>query len=1301
MLAVQRCEREPESLAPRASDVPPFSLTWAVCHARIVAQHALPVDVAREHGAVLVGVQDETLWIAVADPTTPGLAAALARAARRPVRLLAAGKAEIDLAIDAAWQTGARAARFRALIDDLGLSYLLDTRDRALLEGGGDDTRDVAAAVAARLPDGWGPELLGLLDGLPHLSATASMRAPLRLLLPPALRAPAGEPAMMPWCVEHDTLILACAALPSAALLAEITAWTGLRVRAVLCNPASLRPASAVSAIMHAPRARRWARGKPATPQRWDLGMGAMQRAQVQALARQTGTPAIQVAEQLDLKHARADRKPLAEPEPAALALLPSALCRSLGVLPARLADGCLEVAIAAETAGEEIAAALAIVAGMPVRTFGVDPGALRATQTRAYGAAPFSRGQRAAGYARELDSLAVAGMPAITTDDIAAGQRLARMALEIAAVQAAVPSVRLEQYGGTPPDAHVAPIALLRRCRAVPLRREGGALWVAFAALDVEAVTALATATQLTIRPLLATARAIEARIAVLESEHLVVVRDDAQDDGDRSSPITDFLLREGLLSRTELLALPQGDAQPLDERLDSRGLLSFVDFAELAARLSGLELFDPQLRSRQEEVVDGLGHRSRRAVWDDPIDPMVAALLPADIVRSHGVLPIRRDDDVMVVAVIDPFDPAQPAILALLGAEHIRRTVAPRPAMMSALARARGVTRLGERLLERGVVSADELRQALHVHRSTGVRLGQALVYLNLVSQEQLAYFLAEQYDLGFISPRDMAIDVAIARLLPEEIEREIAALPLYRTGHTLVVATPDPTNQSALDEVAARTGEVVLPVVCTESDFEALLEDVYHDDYLRQSTSELIIRSPDESASKVLSRGQVVTFAILALIVVLAAWWMPAATGIALTAASGLFYVVFSLFRCYLIYRATAGSLEVPITAEELAALDEAALPIYTILVPLYKEASVLPTLLLGMSRLDYPATKLDVKLLLEEDDLETRQAVEATALPSYVHPVIVPVAQPRGKPKACNYGLIHARGSYVVIFDAEDVPDPDQLKKVVVAFRKSDPAVACMQAKLNYYNSSQNLLTRWFTIEYSMWFDLFLPGLDAAKLPVPLGGTSNHFITSRLRAAGAWDPYNVTEDADLGIRLFRHGWRTAVIDSTTYEEANSEIINWIRQRSRWVKGYAQTFLVHMRHPISLWRALGTRAFLSFLLVVGGTVFGFLLNPILWVLTTLWYLTHAGFIRAIFPLPVFYIGAISLFVGNFAFIYINMSGCIRRGYYDMVRFALTSPLYWALISLAAWKGVLQLMTNPFHWEKTTHGLYKRKAR
>jgi cellulose synthase/poly-beta-1,6-N-acetylglucosamine synthase-like glycosyltransferase len=282
--------------------------------------------------------------------------------------------------------------------------------------------------------------------------------------------------------------------------------------------------------------------------------------------------------------------------------------------------------------------------------------------------------------------------------------------------------------------------------------------------------------------------------------------------------------------------------------------------------------------------------------------------------------------------------------------------------------------------------------------------------------------------------------------------------------------------------------------------------------------------------------------------------------------------------------------------------------------------------------------------------------------------------------------------------VVIYDAEDVPDPDQLKKAVVAFRTSDPNVACLQAKLNYYNSKQNLLTSWFTTEYSMWFDLFLPGLDAAQVPIPLGGTSNHFPTAILREVGAWDPYNVTEDADLGVRLFRRGYQTAVLNSTTLEEANSEVYNWIRQRSRWVKGYIQTYLVHMRHPIQLWRALGTKGFVSFNMVVGGTFASFLLNPVFWSLTALWYMAHAGFLRTLFPGPVYYLGMASLVVGNFAFVYLNVAGCLRRGHYGMVKHALLTPLYWGLMSLAAWKGFLQLWTNPFYWEKTAHGLYRR---
>jgi cellulose synthase/poly-beta-1,6-N-acetylglucosamine synthase-like glycosyltransferase len=247
---------------------------------------------------------------------------------------------------------------------------------------------------------------------------------------------------------------------------------------------------------------------------------------------------------------------------------------------------------------------------------------------------------------------------------------------------------------------------------------------------------------------------------------------------------------------------------------------------------------------------------------------------------------------------------------------------------------------------------------------------------------------------------------------------------------------------------------------------------------------------------------------------------------------------------------------------------------------------------------------------------------------------------------------------------------------------------------VQAKLNYFNPDQNLLTRWFSIEYSMWFDLILPGLDAQDVPIPLGGTSNHFVTERLIELGAWDPYNVTEDADLGIRLSKAGYQTAIIDSVTLEEANSQLSNWIRQRSRWIKGYIQTWLVHMRHPLALLRSLGFKSFISFQLIVGGT-FIFLMNPIFWGLTTVFFFTHAGIIRDLFPSFVFYAAAFLLFIGNFVFVYLNVAGALERRSFHLVKYALLSPLYWGLMSLAAWKGFLQLFTKPFFWEKTEHGL------
>jgi glycosyltransferase XagB len=483
-------------------------------------------------------------------------------------------------------------------------------------------------------------------------------------------------------------------------------------------------------------------------------------------------------------------------------------------------------------------------------------------------------------------------------------------------------------------------------------------------------------------------------------------------------------------------------------------------------------------------------------------------------------------------------------------------------------------------------------------------------------------------------------------------------------------------------------------------TDRQFDQVMESLYRDAYLLHSADDLLSRSPDDSAFRVLSRAQKWSFlgAAATLMLGLAVSWVFT-LGLLVSLAC-LFYFAFSGYKLFLIYKSLSGSLEVVVTAEDLAQLDDRDLPLYSVLVPMYKEGEVLPILVDALDRLDYPKTKLEVLLLLEEDDKATVEAARRMRLPEGFRVLVVPHSQPKGKPKACNYGLLHARGEFIVLYDAEDVPEPDQLKKALIAFQRGGENVITVQAKLNYFNRDQNLLTRWFTSEYAMWFDLLLPGLQNSGAPIPLGGTSNHFRADALRELGGWDPFNVTEDADLGIRLFKRGYRTCVVNSTTYEEANSQLGNWIRQRSRWIKGYMQTWLVHMRHPVQLWRDVGTYPFLSLQMIILGTFFAFLLNPIFWGLTALWFLSHWGVIQQIFPGPIFYIGTIALYFGNFAFIYINVAGALRREYHSLVKYTLLTPIYWALMSIAAWKALYQLIFRPSYWEKTDHGLYRGKV-
>ncbi len=324
-------------------------------------------------------------------------------------------------------------------------------------------------------------------------------------------------------------------------------------------------------------------------------------------------------------------------------------------------------------------------------------------------------------------------------------------------------------------------------------------------------------------------------------------------------------------------------------------------------------------------------------------------------------------------------------------------------------------------------------------------------------------------------------------------------------------------------------------------------------------------------------------------------------------------------------------------------------------------------------------------------------ETIDVAQQMTLPDYVRIVVVPHSLPKTKPKACNYGLSLAKGEYLVIYDAEDIPEPLQLKKAYLGFQTLPENIKCLQAKLNYFNPHQNLLTRLFTAEYSLWFDIVLPGLQSINTSIPLGGTSNHFRTADLRDLKGWDPFNVTEDADLGTRLFKLGARTAIIDSVTLEEANSNLKNWIRQRSRWVKGYMQTYLVHMRHPFQFWKKSG-RHFFLFQINVGGKIAFMLINPILWLATISYFAINrlvGPTIESLYPTPVLYMAAISLIFGNFMYFYYYMIGCAKRDHWSVIKYIFLIPFYWFFMSVAAAMALYELIVKPHYWQKTNHGL------
>lgn len=656
-------------------------------------------------------------------------------------------------------------------------------------------------------------------------------------------------------------------------------------------------------------------------------------------------------------------------------------------------------------------------------------------------------------------------------------------------------------------------------------------------------------------------------------------------------------------------------------------------------------------------------------------------------------------QDSSTLVVAVEEPSNRAIiQAIRSIWQQVKIYEVLATETQILSLVFE----ENLATELLDTGKLSIAQWQEAQTIQQRTGSPLGEILPRLSYLRPIDYLEILSAITGLSIFSRLKgtgiRQIDPKLMQRFDTHIMMKHRFLPLtWVNKYTMMVMVQDPFDLVAEATIYAKfPGIEITKVLGTENDITQLIDSSYRKQFSQQAIFQLLSRAPKDSAARVFTPTQILAgYLIFAIFL----WGMTLDWLQSLTILVTILNVFFGgsvLFKMVLSLIGAADRTH-QITIAETNSIDEQSLPTYSVLVPVYNEPEVTANLIEALSRLDYPHEKLDVLLLLEEKDLVTIKAAQAANPPRYIRFIYIPDSQPKTKPKACNYGLAFARGEYLTIYDAEDIPDPDQLKKAIFAFRKGDPSLVCVQAALNYYNRNENFLTRMFTLEYSYWFDYLLPGLETLDLPIPLGGTSNHFRTDRLRELGGWDPFNVTEDADLGIRASKRGYTVGVINSTTYEEANCDLKNWIRQRSRWIKGYMQTWLVHNRNPWKSLEKLGLKSWLAYQFLIGGTVLIFLTSPVLWILFFYWILTRAYWLENLVPGWVLYISLFNLSISNGLGIYLNMIAVFRRRYYQLVVYALLNPFYWQLHSVAAYMALWQLFSKPFYWEKTVHGISK----
>ena len=608
----------------------------------------------------------------------------------------------------------------------------------------------------------------------------------------------------------------------------------------------------------------------------------------------------------------------------------------------------------------------------------------------------------------------------------------------------------------------------------------------------------------------------------------------------------------------------------------------------------------------------------------------------------------------------------------------------------------RGRAPRALADLLLSRGIISQDELATALALEQRQDLGLADILLVRGLIAEPQLLELQAEFHNARRIHPRRERADAALAEKLSAASAHRLSALPWRKIGQALVVVTSHPENLPKIREALSHDGVIIL-ALASRADMRQALGAAYGSALARRAES----MTPLELSCRAwngLRTARILACIILGLTI--SYLLAPTATIIGLYGFAGFLFLTNTGLRLAVLMASMWRGRASKIDGVEAARADIKPHPLWkrpvvSIFVPLFKEQNIAGALIDRLSQIDYPPELLDVMLIIEADDTTTQKAIADCDLPPHFRAIMVPKGQPRTKPRAMNYALTFARGSIIGIYDAEDRPEPDQIWRVVRGFAASPPDLACLQGRLDYYNAGHNFLSRCFTLEYATWFRVMLPGVAHLGLFVPLGGTTVFIRRDVLDEIGGWDAHNVTEDADLGLRLVRRGYRTELIDTTTYEEANSAVIPWIKQRSRWLKGYAMTWATAMRSPTALLQDLGLWRFMGFQVQLIGAVLGFVSMPLLWsfVLKPLG-LPHplddvlsSGQFLAI---GLVFLAAMVLDMA------IMIIACEAPHLRKNRRFIPLMGAYFPLATIAAFLAVAEMALRPFYWAKTAHGRF-----